>query len=373
MIIALLYAILIVAYSIFLLKLYFSWKNIKSNNTEKPGKVSVTVLIPVKNEAEHIELLLSDIDNQNFDEDFEAIVINDHSSDKTLKLCNSFSMDHHSLRILSLPSGKEGKKAAIEYGVKHAKHEVILTTDGDCRLGREWVKSISRAFRREVNLISGPVKYRSTSKGFSKLLNMEFASLIGVGGAMLNSGIPGMCNGANLAFRKNIFHKVGGYSDNKDFPTGDDEFLLRKVWKEEPGSAIFLKDRKSIVSTKPPENLGVFFQQRKRWSSKWKRHKEFYSIAPGIFIFLVYLLQLSGFFHLLINPLSSWNTLFLCFVAIKILIDQYFMKSVLSFLVEPFSNRYFLFLQLIYPFYSLIFGLVANFGSYSWKGRTYKI
>ncbi len=41
-----------------------------------------------------------------------------------------------------------------------------------------------------------------------------------------------MCNGANLAFRKDVFNEVSGYKGNIQIASGDDEFLMRKsTWK----------------------------------------------------------------------------------------------------------------------------------------------
>ena len=51
--------------------------------------------------------------------------------------------------------------------------------------------------------------------------------------------------------------------------------------------------------------------------------------------------------------------------------DGIFIASILHYLNSSFNIFYYLLVQLVYPFYVLIFGVVANFGRYKWKGRTY--
>jgi hypothetical protein len=178
-----------------------------------------------------------------------------------------------------------------------------------------------------------------------------------------------MCNGANLGFRKKAYHSVGGYEDNLDIPSGDDEFLMHKISKKFPGSVRFLKDHKAIVTTNAHHSFHSFIQQRKRWASKWS----FYTITgpkvTAIFTWIFYLLLFAG---TLLAALGwySWKILLIQWGA-KLLIDGIYLESVLKFFKKRFNPWIFLLMELLYPVYVLIFGLSSNVGTYEWKGRTF--
>ena len=103
---------------------------------------------------------------------------------------------------------------------------------------------------------------------------MEFASLIGVGGASIKLGYPNICNGANLSFRKDSFKHLNGYNGNGHIASGDDEFLLQKFASFNSKGIRFMKDPQALITTIPQKSLIEFYHQRKRWTRKLKHHKK---------------------------------------------------------------------------------------------------
>ena len=76
--------------------------------------------------------------------------------------------------------------------------------------------------------------------------SLEFLSLIGIGAAsIVRTKIQTCVNGANIAFKKKVFAEVHGYDDNKGLASGDDEFLLHKIFNLYPEKVGFLKNRGS--------------------------------------------------------------------------------------------------------------------------------
>src|SRR5690606_7520040 len=92
---------------------------------------------------------------------------------------------------------------------------IILTTDGDCRVGCDWLKAHAEIFAMQrPKLVSGPVTFYEGKTWFEQLQTIEFSSLVGTGAASIQAGKPNMCNGANLAFTKAAFQEVKGYEGN---------------------------------------------------------------------------------------------------------------------------------------------------------------
>ncbi|MFB9296679.1 glycosyltransferase family 2 protein [Persicitalea jodogahamensis] len=361
-------------YALFTLTLWYFWSKIPAV-VPKIGSptVKITVIIPVRNEANHIGALLMDLAQQTYDHNlFEVIIANDGSTDNTSYILETFKEKSHlSLKIIELDQSLKSaspKKRAIETALKRASGALIVTTDGDCRVGPGWLASLAEAYvSTGAKLISGPVTFIKETTLTDHLQTIEFSSLIGSGAASIAAGNPSMCNGANLAYEKIAFEEVGGFEGNEHIASGDDEFLLHKIAERHPGKIFFLKDPRSIVRTTPHHKLEVFFQQRKRWASKWKHYKNPVSVTLAVYIFscnaaLLIAVSLSLF------GLLSWPQIATIFL-LKWIPEWLFIGTILSFLRKEKSIIYILFVQVLYPFYVTLFGIVAQKPMYRWKGR----
>ena len=138
-------------------------------------KKGVSVLVAARDEAENIAALLSDLSQQTY-ENFEVIVVDDHSLDDTINIVKSFP------NVILLQASQEGKKAAIAEAVETAKYSIILTTDADCRVGSSWIEKMTSPFvNKQVELVIGPVAFHKEESGFEKAQSLEFMSLIASG------------------------------------------------------------------------------------------------------------------------------------------------------------------------------------------------
>jgi poly-beta-1,6-N-acetyl-D-glucosamine synthase len=335
----------------------------------KENKISV--IIPVRNEELLVTGIIHDLKNQMY-ESFEVIFVNDHSEDRTFTVINHHIRGDERFSIIN--SVGSGKKEALADGIFSAKGELIVTTDADCCVGPEWLNCINQYFQDDnLKMAFGGV--RMTEDGdedslFSSMQAIEFSSLIGTGGATIISGFPTMCNGANLVFTKDVIHEVGGFDDNKHIPSGDDEFLLRKVFKKYPKGICFMAASEVIVSTIPQPTLYDFVQQRIRWAGKWRHHETTVGKALAV---LTIVFQIA---FLLVLPFTLGGLVsievFLALVVVKILGEAYFLGMVTDFLKTKWNWLAFILLQFLYPFYVVFIGIVSQFQSFTWKGRLLK-
>ncbi len=356
-------------YLLFMITLILGWFKLP-RVTKKGGTedVFVSVIIPVRNEEENIINLLQDLGKQSY-RNFEVIVVDDHSEDATRKRLAEVELNLD-LKVLQLEGNKVSgnKKAALQKGIETANGLIILTTDGDCRLGNDWVLSMIEPFQdQHIELVSGPVSYHKRSGIFQKMQFIEFASLIGSGAATMNLGFPTMCNGANLAFRKKTFEAVEGYKDNEEISSGDDEFLMHKVYKRAPRSVIFQKNRKSLVMTEPNRSFKDFENQRLRWASKWKYYKLRHSKIIPVFVLIINVLLLVSFIVSLLQP--GWWKLGIGLVSLKLILDFTFLFSVIRFFGKNLPLPEFLLIEVFHIFYVIMFGIRAQKRGYMWKGR----
>ena len=147
----------------------------KETKTLSPSAYSclpfVSVIVPARNEEKHIHRCLFSLLAQDYP-NFEIIVIDDNSTDNTLKTIENIkkgrSKIHHmrvekrqllsaedKLKILSLtdkPQGWAGKTWASEQGYLHSKGSILLFTDGDTHYGRKDVISLTLSYMQKQNL-----------------------------------------------------------------------------------------------------------------------------------------------------------------------------------------------------------------------------
>ena len=80
-----------------------------------------------------------------------------------------------------------------------------------------------------TQFVAGPVTLDPINSYLDKFQVLDFASLIGTGAAFIALGYPLMCNGANLAFRRNIYDIIEGQVGFETLISGDDVFLMQKI------------------------------------------------------------------------------------------------------------------------------------------------
>lgn len=355
--------------------LYSGFVKIVEKRKAEGAKVthSLSVIVPFRNEERNIPHLLRDLFSQQYPkEKFEILLVNDHSEDQSILKAEEAIKTSSFSKCVFVQPAKIGKKAAITEGVKHANGTIIVTVDADCRVGDGWLDSINAMFSdNEVKMVFGPVRIEPGNLIFSKMQALEFSSLIGSGAASMAYKIPTMCNGANLAFRKEIFKEVGGYEGNTQIASGDDEFLMRKIAAKFPDSIKFNDYPQSIVTTSAQGSLHAFMAQRIRWAGKWKAHHDVKSKLLALFIFSFHALLLVAPFFALDNKFALFliGILFLC----KAIAEYRFLRVVNNWLNIRWNWLAFILLQFTYSLYAVVTGFAALFVKPAWRGRKIKL
>ncbi len=357
-------------YFVLLMVLRFGWtKAVRQSNSVQVNKTFfISIVVPFRNEEKNIELVLDSISKIDYPaSNFEVILVNDHSTDDTIWVAENRSGLFKNLTIVSLDENKLGKKAALTRGIDLANGEIIVTTDADCLVPINWLTAINYVFQdAKIKLAAGMATISQDKSFFSQWQAMEFASVIGTGVAAFGYDEPFMCNGANLAFRKDTFREVGGYAGNAHIASGDDEFLLRKISKKYPHATAVLNVQGSVVVTQPQPSINFFLQQRLRWASKWKGNPSVTVKSLAIFILMAqasWVLFCFSFF-------SYSYEVDLLLVVLKMAADLLFLLPVQKFMKIKFRLLPFLGLQFLYPVYVLFIGIFSQLKNYEWKERT---
>ena len=362
---------LLVLYSFLILYYRAGWQELKTfSQTDQEPSVKISVIIPARNEEENIGRLLSSLEKQTYPSHlFEVIVVDDHSADNTATVVNSFSFAK--LIKLELDNINSYKKKAIETGVEVASGDLIVTTDADCIVRENWLKTIA-AFKEKSNavFIAAPVLIEHRPTLLQIFQELDFLVLQGITAASVQKRIHNMCNGANLAYERNAFFEVNGFSGIDHIASGDDMLLMQKIAQRFPEKIFYLLSKDAIVTTQASRTLKEFFSQRIRWASKATNYNDVRIFST---LFLVYFFNCA----LLALFITGFWIHLLWFDLVGILILKTIIEIIFIYPVAKFYNRQklltlFPFFQPLHIVYTVIAGWLGVFGSFEWKGRRVK-
>lgn len=289
---------------------------------------SVSVIVPLRNEEEHALRTLEALALQDYDGEWEVLCINDRSTDNTQKLLEDFAATHPGFSVVNIPTDapyiESPKKRALETGFQKARHEILMTMDADCVPPKGWIRSMASRFQGNIAIVQGPKK-NSGSPGivhaYQKLETLGYTSIEAAGFSM---GVPMVASAAALAYKKELFFRVGGFGNLVHLSSGDDDMLVHKMIQEPDVEFCYNLDKDAVVETAPVDSLKGLLNQRARWASNGTHYSNhFYTL----FLTLIYTFYVWLF-------LAPWLAVFCGFpwiwflvpFASKVLVDTVFLS-----------------------------------------------
>jgi glycosyltransferase involved in cell wall biosynthesis len=167
-------------------------RTIAHRPTEAPLK-DVSVIIPARDASATVAATLEGLATQTFDGAFEVLVVDDGSSDKTLRIAQGAPVD---LRVIPLQG--RGPSAARNAGASAAVADILAFIDADCRPGPEWLRAGVQALR-DADLVQGMTRPdpRERVGPFDRSLWVVRPSPL--------------YESANLFMRRELFERLGGF------------------------------------------------------------------------------------------------------------------------------------------------------------------
>ena len=286
----------------------------------------VSVIIPAHNEEEYIEETIKSVLLQSY-KNFEIIVVNDGSKDKTKEIVEHLKKKSNKIRLINFDSGHSAAFAR-NAGAKLAKGSILIFQDADCFADKKMIEVVVS------NILNG---FDGVA---SRTLNMPPKTLIGRAiqaqralrwetkeekkkEINLNSGILV----ANM--RKDCFFDIGGFDDSIFYFEDAD---LTKKFFEKGYKAVY--EPKSKEYHHDPDTLSETIKQSKSFGKgvawKIKKGKGYSMLALPIYSIIV----------LISMVLSMWEYAFLIFLTPLVLI--FFILSIKS--KDPVGSMIFIFL-----------------------------
>lgn len=240
-------------------------------------RLDLTVVLPVRNEADTLPRLLSDLAAQTL-RPAEVIVIDDASEDGTVAAAQAAGPFPFPLRVLDNPG--RGKKPGLSAGIRAANTEWAVGIDADARIGPDALSAMAAALGRRgdaMDMALLPLRIARTAEGppkgqLTRLQALDFAAMQGWAVAAVRRGRPAMASGGGWVWRCDAFPHDGL---RPDIPSGDDVFSLATLIERGDAARIgWIDDRRAMVSAGPMDTLGTLLDQRIRWGAKSTRYPQ---------------------------------------------------------------------------------------------------
>jgi len=327
-----------------------------------------SIIIPFRNEAHNLPGLLNSITAIEYDKSlYEIILVDDDSTDDSQEIINTFCAENPTIdlkTIKNLRQSNSPKKDAISTAISSTKYNWIVATDADCILPKTWLSSFNTCiFENNPNMLVAPVSFKSDSSFLHQFQLIDFLSMQGatIGGFGIQH--PFMANGANLAYKKELFLQLNGFKYNDFIASGDDVFLLENFVAHDKSKVLFLKDFKALVTTYPTKNWNELIQQRKRWAAKVTHFKSHFAKCIGALVFFanfaIGLGLIIGFYY----------PIFLLLLLPKFAIDSLLIFKTASLYQNKINLISFLKTVLFYPFFTVYIAIISLTSPFVWKDR----
>ena len=145
--------------------------NLKGKIRPTDSFPSISLIVPAFNEEITIKKSIQsliELDYQNY----EIIVVDDGSTDKTLKIAREFETS----KVKVIHQQNQGKAKALNNGIYNSKGEIIVTVDADTKLKKDSLKKISARFAKnnQIGAVAGNVKVISENSIMNIIQGTEY-------------------------------------------------------------------------------------------------------------------------------------------------------------------------------------------------------
>lgn len=331
---------------------------------------TVSLIICAKNEEHRLPQLLSALARQEYPADkLEICLVDDRSSDRTGEIIEKFAASRSNvvpLRIDDTVPDFAPKKRAIDTAIRHTSGEIILLTDADSTPGPRWVQEMVSAFALNVVMVCGYSPYVPRDSLWQKILALEYFSHAAVAAGGIGAGRPLTCTGSNMAYRREAYLRIGGFSGIAQWISGDDDLLLHKMHRAGIGKISYAAHPAAHAPVRPPQTWSEFKSQRTRYASKSLHYEPSFTFALAL-VFLLNLLICTG----LLSAIIGWWSFFVLALTIAILKaagECLYLRRATKLFDEEQLLPIFPRAALLHPFYVVLFATLGQFKKFSWRG-----
>ena len=351
----------------------------KFENTRKTTP-RVSIILPARNEEDFLGKCLDSLINQDY-ENYEIIVIDDSSEDKTGKIISEYAKKCPKIIPVSAkpkPDGWMGKNWACMEGYRKSTGELLLFTDADTNHAKNVISlAVSHLISFNLDALSAIPKML-TFDFWTKITLPMISTFLHTRFSALNVNNPskktGYFFGSFFILKKKTYDEIGTHEGVKQEIIEDGAlgkkvkelgYKMKMVRGEHLIQAVWARDKNTLWNALKRLMIPLYIQSGK--------------IAIGIFFAVLFLLFIPfPIFAISASiPIETTSAKILCITA--------GIASILIYIAATIETKIGLELRFVYALFAPLGGLVVAMGflsgliqakstsSVTWRGRTYSM
>ena len=216
---------------------------------------AVSIIVDACNETDQLVRFMPLVLHQDYPE-YEVIVIADGAAEATSDMLSEMKAQHPNLHITFTPHGTRSlsrKKLALMIGIKAAHHDIVLTTNANCRpASDQWLRTMMRNFTPDTDVVLGYSHYRyHRDKRWLRrwrIFDTVTSAVQWLDSAIAKRPYRGVSD--NLAYRKHLFFDVNGFANTMNLTWGEDDVFLCQIARPD----------NTRVELAPQSQLSVYYE-----------------------------------------------------------------------------------------------------------------
>ena len=248
-------------------------------------KLSFSIIVPVYSRPNEIAELLESLTKQDFSDDFEVLIIEDGSTQKSETIVENYTQQ---LNVKYFFKENSGAGASRNFGMQHATGNYFIILDSDVLVPNQYLSEVKKTLESNfTDAFGGPDAAHKSFTLLQKAVNYSMTSVLTTGGIRGKKQAVGKFQprSFNLGLSKKAFEKTNGFANLK---VGEDIDLTFRLWENNLKTQLIAT---AFVYHKRRSTLQQFFKQTFAFgSARPKLNKRFPSTAkitywfPSLFI-----------------------------------------------------------------------------------------
>ena len=217
--------------------------------------LSFSIIVPVYNRPKEIDELLQSLTEQDFKDDFEILIVEDGSTQKSDRIVEKYQ---EQLNINYFFKENSGAGASRNYGMQRANGNYFIILDSDVIVPSHYLKEVKKVLTENfTDAFGGPDKAHESFTTLQKAINYSMTAVLTTGGIRGKKKAIGKFQprSFNLGVSKEAFEKTDGFSKMK---AGEDIDFTFRLWEKGFETQLIPN---AYVYHKRRTNLKQFFKQ----------------------------------------------------------------------------------------------------------------
>ncbi len=202
----------------------FTIQNLKSHHKLT---LKFSIIVPVYNRPKEIDELLESLTKQGFSDDFEVLIIDDGSTEKSERIVEKYKPQ---LDVKYYFKENTGAGASRNFGMQQATGNYFIILDSDVLVPKQYLSEVSKALNKKfTDAFGGPDAAHESFTLLQKAINYSMTAVLTTGGIRGKKKAVGKFQprSFNLGLSKKAFELTNGFSKLK---VGEDIDLTFRLW-----------------------------------------------------------------------------------------------------------------------------------------------